>query len=87
MTTPGQVLDSRLDTTVRQHRPEERIEILENGEQSLDILGSLPMDDVEILRRDRCTVKYGGNASDHDELDPGVMQNAEQCFEVGCLGV
>jgi hypothetical protein len=64
----------------------DRIETPENAQEALHVLGSSPVDHVEIPSRHRNTLKHRRSHPDHDDLDPGVSEKEEDFVILGLSG-
>src|SRR5437867_2829979 len=59
-----------------------RLQRFQSGSEPGDVLGSAPVDDIEIDRDMRRTMRRCCKSADDDELDTRSRQNGEQPLEV-----
>ena len=74
----------RWQTTVRK-LTNAGIELVQQSLEPGNVLGTSSMNDVEVLGRDRRSVKHSSSAANHDELHPCIREPPEELPDVSVL--
>src|SRR5262249_49476055 len=65
----------------------DRVQVTKHGHEPRDVLARAPVNDAEIDRRERRTVKYRSAPTDDDVLDAPWGERFDQRFEVSVFGM